>query len=90
MRVTSFDTEDQELKDRIDAFMTRFKIGTLLSQAGIRKFRGIRPLLILRTIFELAFVGRNIFNGVHKNSKPKMGKDTVYNFSVLTGIIGVI
>jgi hypothetical protein len=80
MRVTSFETEDQELRDRIDAFMTRFKIGTLLSQAGIRKFRGIRPLLVLRVIFELAFVGRNIFTGVHRISRPQMGKDTVYRF----------
>ena len=80
MRVTSFEAEDQEIRDRIDAFMTRFMISALLSQAGIRKFRGIRPLLVLRTIFELAFVGRNIFTGVHKNSKPLMGKDTVYRF----------
>ncbi|MFA6222171.1 MAG: hypothetical protein WC647_07640 [Desulfomonilaceae bacterium] len=80
MRVAPFETVDQELTDRIDAIMTRFKICTLLNQAGIRQFRGIRPLLVLSAIFELAFVGKNIFTGVHRNSKPQMGKDTVYRF----------
>ena len=36
--------------------------------------------MVLRTIFELAFIARNIFTGVHKNTKPQMGKDTVYRF----------
>jgi hypothetical protein len=80
MRVTPFELEDQDLRDRIDAFMTRFKIGTLLNQAGIRKLRGVSPLLVLRIIFELAFVGRNIFTGIHKNSTAHMGKDAVYRF----------
>ncbi len=70
MRVTSFEVEDQDLRDRIDSFMARFKIGTLLNQAGISKLRGVRPLLVLRAVFELAFVGRNIFTGVHKILLP--------------------
>ena len=80
MRVTSFELEDQDLRDRIDAFMARFKIGTLLNRAGIRKLRGVSPLLVLRIIFELAFVGRNIFTGIHKNPTAPMGKDAVYRF----------
>ncbi len=36
--------------------------------------------MVLRTIFELAFIGRNIFTGVHSNSKPQIGKNTVYRF----------
>ena len=60
--------------------MARFKIGRLLNQAGIRKLRGISPLLVLRIIFELAFVGRNIFNGIHRNTNAHMGKDAVYRF----------
>ena len=35
MRVNSFELEDQDLRDRIDAFMARFKVGTLLNRAGI-------------------------------------------------------
>ena len=80
MRVTPFEVEDQDLGSRIDEFMTRFKIGTLLNRAGIRKLRGVSPLLVLRIIFDLAFVGRNIFTGIHKNSTTHMGKDTVYRF----------
>ncbi len=80
MRVTSFESEDQDLQNRIDIFMAKFKIGTLLNQAGISKLRSIKPLLVLRAIFELAFVGRNIFTGVHNNSRTRMGKDAVYRF----------
>ena len=36
-KTTPFEVEDQGLGDRIDEFMTRFKIGTLLSRTGIRK-----------------------------------------------------
>jgi hypothetical protein len=60
MRYTPFETEDQDLGGRIDEFMARFKIGTLLNRAGIKKMRGLKPLLVLRTIFELAFLGRNM------------------------------
>jgi hypothetical protein len=60
MRVTSFEIEDQDLRDRIVAFMARFKIGALLNRACIRKLRGVKPLLVLRAIFDLAFMGRNI------------------------------
>jgi hypothetical protein len=80
MRNNLSDVADQGLRCRIDEFMTRFKMGTLLNLAGIRKYRGVSPLLVLRTIFELAFWGRNIFTGVHKNSTVSMGKDAIYRF----------
>ena len=38
MRVTSFEAEDQEIRDRIDSFMTRFTIGALLSWGCCRGF----------------------------------------------------
>lgn len=71
---------NQDLQGRIDEFMSRFKIGTLLNRCGIRKLRGISPLLVLRTIFELAFLGRNIYTGVHQSSAAGIGKDAVYRF----------
>ncbi len=80
MRVTPFEVEDQDLRGWIDAFTTRFEIGTLLNRAGIRKLRGVSPLLVLRAVFELWFVGRNIFTGAHMNSTAPMGKDAVYRF----------
>lgn len=80
MTSTSFGIEDQELGGRIDEFMARFKIGTLLNRAGIRKVRGLSPLLVLKTIFELAFFGRNVYTGVHNCSTARLGKDAVYRF----------
>ncbi len=77
---TPFAGEDQDLAGRIDEFMGRFKMGTLLSRAGIKKVRGSSPLLILRTIFELAFVGRNVFTGVHNRPTAPIRKDVVYRF----------
>ncbi len=80
MRITPFGTEDQDLGGRIDEFMVRFKIGTLLNRAGIKKMRGLKALLVLRTIFELAFFGRNIYTGVHNRPTAPLGKDAVYRF----------
>jgi hypothetical protein len=80
MRSTSFEAADQDLGGRIDEFMARFKIGTLLNRSGIRKVRGLSPLLVLRTIFELAFFGRNIYTGVHNSPTAALGKDAVYRF----------
>ena len=51
------EVSDQDLHGRIDEFMSRFKFGTLLNRAGIRKIRGLSPLLVFRSIFDLAFAG---------------------------------
>jgi len=80
MTIPRSEVTDQELECRIDEFLAKFKIGTLLNRSGIRKYRGISPLLVLRTVFELAFVGRNIFTGVHQSRAVGMGKDAVYRF----------
>lgn len=80
MKSNAFEGEDQDLGGRIDEFMVRFRIGTLLNRSGIRKIRGFSPLLVLRTIFELAFVGRNVYTGVHNCLTAPMGKDVVYRF----------
>jgi len=70
---TPFETEDQDLGGRIDEFMARSGVGTLLNRAGIKKMRGLRPLLVLRTIFELAFFCRNICTGVHNRPHAPLG-----------------
>ncbi len=80
MRSTPFEGEDQDLGGRIDKFMVRFKMGTLLNRAGIRKMRGPSPLLVIRTIFGLAFINRNVFTGVHESPESGLGKDVVYRF----------
>ncbi|MFH1113805.1 MAG: transposase [Pseudomonadota bacterium] len=80
MKSTRFEGDDQDPAGRIDEFMKRFKLGTLLSRAGIRKVSGGSPLLILRTIFELAFVGRNVYTGVHNSPTASTKMDVVYRF----------
>jgi hypothetical protein len=77
---TICEAADQDLGGRIDEFMARFKIRKLLNESGIRKLRGTSPLLILRAIFELAFVGRNIYTGVHSCPTAPIRKDAVYRF----------
>ncbi|MDQ7785133.1 MAG: hypothetical protein RDU20_19765 [Desulfomonilaceae bacterium] len=62
MKSSPSEVLDQEVSGRIDEFMGRFRMGTLLSRAGIRKVRRSIPLLILRTIFDLALF---VYTGVH-------------------------
>ena len=80
MTIARCTVTDQEIDGRIDEFMARFKIRALLNHCGIRKLRGINPLLVLRTVFELAFVGRGICTGIHQGGVTRMGKDAVYRF----------
>ena len=80
MKSSPSEVLDQEVGGRIDEFMTQFKIGTLLNRVGIRKLRGLSPLLVLKTVFSLAFVQRNIYTGVHQSSAAGIGKDAVYRF----------
>ena len=57
-----------------------FKIGSLLNQSGISKTKGASPLALFTIIFNLAFTGKNFFQGVVKNQSVSIGKDAVYNF----------
>ena len=74
------EVSDQDLHGRIDEFMSRFKFGTLLNRAGIRKIRGLSPLLVFRSIFDLAFAGRNIYTGIMQDAGASIGKDALYRF----------
>lgn len=78
MRSTSSEVTYQDVEGRIDDFMTRFKMARLLNLSGIRKVRGISPSCVVRTVFQLAFIGRNIYTGVHTSATSLMGKDAVY------------
>ena len=46
-------------------------------RCGIRKFRGNKPLSVFRTVFDLAFFGRNIYTGIHHANATRMGKYVV-------------
>lgn len=62
-----------------DYFET-LKIGNLLKQSGIRKAKGSTPLSIFTIIFNLSFMGKNLYEGVVRNKKICVGKDAVYSF----------
>jgi len=59
---------------------SEFKIGSLLNQSGISKTKGATPLAVFTIIFNLAFTGKNFFQGIVKNKNIHIGKDAVYNF----------
>ncbi len=59
---------------------SEFKIGSLLNQSGISKTKGATPLAVFTIIFNLAFTGKNFFQGIVKNKNVSIGKDAVYNF----------
>ena len=72
MTSTSSEVTYQDVQDRIDQFMMRFKIATLLNHSGLRKVRGISPACVVRTVFQLAFVGRSIYKGIHTSGTALM------------------
>jgi len=61
-------------------FFSKFKAGSLLSQSDLRKTKGAEPFAIFTIVFNLAFIGKNFFQGVVKNEAKSIGKDAVYNF----------
>lgn len=56
--------EAKRLQSRITSFIDGFQIGTLLNKSGIRKLRGVSPLILFSTIFMLPFEGNNYFRGI--------------------------
>jgi len=52
----------------------------MLNKSGIRKSKGASPLELFTIIFNLAFMGKNFYEGVVRNKKIHVGKDAVYNF----------
>jgi len=59
---------------------SEFKIGSMLNTAGITKTKGAGPLAIFTIVFNLAFTGKNFFQGVVRDKSIRIGKDAVYNF----------
>lgn len=62
-----------------DYFET-LKVGNLLAQVGIRKAKGSSPLSIFTVVFNLSFVGKNVYEGIVRNKAVTIGKDAVYSF----------
>ena len=61
-------------------YFSKLKLGTILNKSGITKTKGASPLELFTIVFNLAFIGKNLFEGVVRNKKIQVGKDAVYNF----------
>ncbi|MBD3196535.1 MAG: IS4 family transposase, partial [Candidatus Lokiarchaeota archaeon] len=72
--------EFQKKYSSIECFFSKFHIGTILNNCGIRKLKGASPLTIMTSIFSLAFTGKNFFRGIVKNDEKPFGKDAAYEF----------
>ena len=64
----------------LNNIFSEFKIGSMLNAAGISKTKGAGPLAIFTIVFNLAFTGKNFFQGVVRDKNIRIGKDAVYNF----------
>jgi hypothetical protein len=66
------------LNNKIDTFFDNFTIGTLLNRSGIRKLRGVSPVILLKAIFILPFEGNNFFRGIVSGNRQAFKKDAAY------------
>lgn len=84
MHTTSIGSQNQTINpDKLGIFGDYFstlKVGSLLNKSGITKTKGASPLELFTIVFNLAFIGKNFFEGVVRNKKVTVGKDAVYNF----------
>jgi hypothetical protein len=61
-------------------YFSMLKVGSMLNKSGITKTKGASPIELFSIVFNLAFIGKNFFEGVVRNKKIVVGKDAVYNF----------
>jgi len=68
------------------SYFSKFKVGSMLNKSGITKTKGASPLELFTIVFNLAFIGKNLFEGFVRNKEITVCKDTVYNCFKLTYI----
>ncbi|MCJ7603826.1 MAG: transposase [Desulfobulbaceae bacterium] len=81
MDITKQHQEQQEVKrlqSRIFSFIGDFQIGTLLNKSGVRKLRGVSPLMLFSVIFMLPFEGNNFYRGIVTNAGLPFKKNAAY------------
>lgn len=70
-----------EIKTGIfSGYFESLKMGNLLNQSGIKKSKGASPLSIFTIVFNMTFVGKNVYDGIVRNKNVTIGKDAVYAF----------
>jgi len=84
MHTTSTGSQNQTQKpEKLGIFGDYFsilKVGSMLNKSGITKTKGASPIELFSIVFNLAFIGKNFFEGVVRNKKIAVGKDAVYDF----------
>jgi len=84
MHITPIESQNQTINpDKLGIFgdyFSKLKIGSMLNKSDIIKTKGASPLELFTIVFNLAFIGKNFFEGVVRNKKIDVGKDAVYNF----------
>jgi len=84
MHTTSIEPQNQTINSDklgiIGDYFSKLKIGRMLNKSGIVKTKGASPLELFTIVFNLAFIGKNFYEGVVRNKKIDVGKDAVYNF----------
>ena len=78
MRSTSSEVAYQDVAGRIDDFMARFKMSRLLYLSGIRKVRAMNLFCVVGTVFQIAFIGGNVYTGVHTSAIVSRVKNGTY------------
>ncbi|MBF0467049.1 MAG: transposase [Nitrospirae bacterium] len=75
-------TQDQTIKNSMDLFCKEHQIGQIMKMANIKKNNGIAPLFLFKYIFQLAFMGKNLYRLLQGKDLLGEGteKDTVYRF----------
>jgi len=72
--------KETELMGTIANLFKEFKIGSLLNSSNINNTKGATPLEIFSIVFNLCFIGKNLFEGVVRNKNIKLNKRHVYGF----------
>lgn len=67
-----------QVESKIDEFIGRFKIATLMHRCGVRKHHGHSVRSLTKAIFTLPFMGKNFFGGIVHNTELPFGKDAAY------------
>jgi len=79
MHTISIESQNQTINpDKLGIFGDYFatlKIGSMLNKSGVIKTKGASPLELFTIVFNLAFIGKNFFEGVVRNQKIDVGKD---------------
>ena len=70
--------EAKRLQGRITSFIDGFQVGTLLNKSGIRKLRGVSPLVFFSAIFMLPFEGNNYYRGIATKEDLPFKKNAGY------------